>query len=76
VVLASFKSGPHKLYLGRFVWADMVLYYRDRRFEPLPWSFPDLRSNRHAPFFLEARGRYKALLRQWRAGHGPEDQAP
>lgn len=68
VVLASFKVGPQKLYLGQAVWADLVLYFRDGAYGPLPWTFPDLRDDTHASFFLAARRQYKALLRQARHG--------
>lgn len=70
VVLASFKHGPQKLYLGRQVWADMVLFYDHGAFAPLPWTFPDLKDGRHLPFFAKARQRYKALLRQRRGLSG------
>ncbi len=67
VVLASFKPGPQKLYLGESVWADMVLYYRDGALQPLLWTFPDLRESRHLQWFTRARARYKELLRHLRA---------
>ena len=63
LVLASFKPGPYKLYLGRGVWADLVLHYSDGAFRPLPWTFPDLREGRHQELFDSARRRYKELLR-------------
>lgn len=66
VVLASFKPGPQKLYLGVGVWADIVLCYDSGSYLPLRWTFPDLRGPEHAPFFAAARQRYKALLRAHR----------
>lgn len=63
VVLASFKAGPQKLYLGVGVWADIVLYFDSGAYVPLRWTFPDLRGPEHGPFFAAARQRYKALLR-------------
>jgi hypothetical protein len=66
VVLASFKPGPYKLYLGRAVWADTVLYFADGRFQPLPWTFPDLRHGPHVEFLTSCRSRYRQLLRSGR----------
>jgi hypothetical protein len=63
VVLASFKPGPQKLYLGSGVWADMVSFYTNRAFRPLLWTFPDLREGPHLELFAHARRRYKELLR-------------
>jgi hypothetical protein len=71
VVLASFKHGPQKLYLGSGVWADPVLYFRDGAYRELPWTFPDLRGGDHAAFFAAARELYKTLLRRQR-GRGPQ----
>ncbi|MBW2735755.1 MAG: DUF4416 family protein, partial [Deltaproteobacteria bacterium] len=51
VVLASFKHGPQKIYLGHKTWADMVLSFTKGAFSPLPWTFPDLKDGRHLPFF-------------------------
>ncbi|MDD3642248.1 MAG: DUF4416 family protein, partial [Candidatus Krumholzibacteria bacterium] len=39
LVLASFKEGPQKIYLGEGVWADPVLLFGDGAWRPLPWSF-------------------------------------
>lgn len=66
VVLASFKPGPQKLYLGEAVWADMVLFFTNGAFQHLLWTFPDLRTGAHLELFTRARGRYKHLLRQLR----------
>jgi hypothetical protein len=64
VILASFKSGPQKLYLGQGVWADLVLFFHDGAYGPLPWTFPDLRDDTHASFFRAARSTYKQLKRR------------
>lgn len=63
VVLASFKAGPQKLHLGDGIWADLVLYFSEGAYGPLPWTFPDLRKGEHHGFFVAARRRYKELLR-------------
>lgn len=47
LVLASFKPGPFKLYLGAGVWADMILGYSRGAFSPLPGAFPDFRDGRY-----------------------------
>ncbi|MBN2726321.1 DUF4416 family protein [Candidatus Mcinerneyibacteriota bacterium] len=41
VVLASFKEGGQKIYLGEEVWADMTLQFRKGEWIPFPWTFPD-----------------------------------
>ncbi len=44
VVLASFKQGPQKIYIGEGVYADPLMLYQHGAFTPLPWTFPDLKT--------------------------------
>jgi hypothetical protein len=64
VVLASFKRAPQKLYLGREIWADTLLFFQHGAFRPLPWTFPDLREGAHLDLLEQARKLYTATLRQ------------
>jgi hypothetical protein len=64
VVLASFKAGPQKLYCKSGIYADMVLYFSHGRFDPLPWTFPDLEGDTYGDLFVRARNAYKAALRR------------
>jgi len=59
VVLASFKEGPQKIYLGEGVYADPVLLYQNGAFESLPWSFPDFKAGTYAGDFTAIRRIYK-----------------
>lgn len=59
VVLASFKEGPQKIYLGDGVYADPVLLYQDGSFRTLPWTFPDLKEGVYMEDFTAIRKRYK-----------------
>lgn len=44
VVLASFKQGPQKIFIGDGVYADPVMLYQHGAFTSLPWTFPDFKS--------------------------------
>lgn len=68
VVLASWKEGLYKVYLGSGVWADPVAHYYEKEFHCEDWTFPDIRSKEHFSFFKEARGLYKKLMKQLRDG--------
>ncbi len=64
VVLASWKTGKHKIYLTRGVWADPVLIYETGAFHTQDWTFPDMRTKLSEAFFLEARRHFKKMMRQ------------
>jgi hypothetical protein len=59
VVLASFKEGPQKIYLGGGVYADPVLLFHDGAFEPLQWTFPDFRAGIYREDLRAVRALYK-----------------
>lgn len=63
VVLASFKEGPQKIYLGKGVYADMNLLYQNGGFTTLPWSFPDMKTGRYNNDFTAIRARYKEEMK-------------
>jgi hypothetical protein len=62
-VLASFKEGPQKIYLGRGVYADPVLMFEDGQWRVLPWSFPDFREGLYMEEFGEIRHIYREQRR-------------
>lgn len=64
VVLASFKRGPCKLYLGDGVYADLLLKYAGGRFDPMPWAFADFKDGRYGKHLLVIREKLKAELRK------------
>lgn len=70
VVLASFKEGPQKIYLGSGVYADTVLMFHDGAYGPLPWSFPDFRDGTYSEDFSVIRKLYSEALRRRSPGGG------
>ena len=63
-VLASFKEGPQKIYLGRGVYADPVLMFEDHEWRILPWSFPDFREK----LYMEEFGAIRRIYKEQRRG--------
>jgi hypothetical protein len=71
VVLASFKRGPLKLYVGNGVYADLLLKYAKGRFEPMPWSFADFKDGRYSRSLLAIREKLNAEMHKHGAAGSP-----
>ena len=66
LVLGSFKGASTKLYLGRGVFADMILQYAKGAFNPMPWAFENFKDGRYDKDLLAVREKYKAELKRCR----------
>ncbi len=55
LVLASTKDHAHRLYLARGIYAEVTLYYKDRRWQHREWTFPDYRRDDYQQFFSACR---------------------
>jgi hypothetical protein len=64
LVLASGKPGSRKFYIGRGVWADMILGYSNGACVPLPWTFPDFKEGRYDRVMGVIRQKLKAEMRR------------
>lgn len=62
VVLVTTKDYSHRLYLGRGIYGEVTLMYRRGEFEPLPWTYPDYRSEAYRRFFTDLRALYRRQL--------------
>lgn len=62
LVLASTKDFSHRIYLKKGIYAEVTLQYRNERYESLPWTFPDYRTQQYQQFFLKVRNLYKKKL--------------
>lgn len=63
LVLASTKDHAHRIYLQRGIYAEVTLFYRDRRWQAREWTFADYRREDYQQFFSQCRGRLRTLLR-------------
>jgi len=64
LVLASTKDHAHRIYLSEGIYAEVTLAYRQRRWQPLEWTYPDYRRDDYQQFFTECRERLLNCGRQ------------
>ncbi len=55
LVLASTKDHAHRIYLRDGIFAEVTLAYRQRRWQPLEWTYPDYRRDDFQQFFTRCR---------------------
>lgn len=63
LVLLTTKEYYHRLYLGKGIYAEVTLYYKDKFFRPFEWTYPDYRSREYLDFFNVVRERYFLQLK-------------
>jgi len=68
LVLASTKDHAHRMYLSRGIYAEVTLFYKDRRWQPRDWTFADYRRPDYQQFFSLCRA---YLRRREREGRRP-----
>ncbi len=60
LVLLSTKDYSHRVYIGNGIFAEVTLYYKDKRFNFWPWTYPDYKSAEYADVFGAIRSIYTA----------------
>lgn len=55
VVLATTKNYCHRIYLGKGIYGEVTLYYKDGAFLPTPFTYNDYKSKHYTNFFKHAR---------------------
>jgi hypothetical protein len=55
LVLASTKDHAHRLYLRDGIYAEITLTYRQRKWQPMEWTYPDYRRDDYQRFFTQCR---------------------
>jgi len=63
IVLGSLKYAGQKIHLGDGVYADLIARFRDGRYQPFEWTFPDFRDGRYDGELAAIRDEYRRQLR-------------
>ncbi len=63
LVLFSTKDYTHRLHLGRGIYGEATLFYKDNKFNPWPWTYPDYKSSEYLDIFESIRRSYKEKVK-------------
>ena len=63
VILASTKNFYHRIYLGKGIFGELTMHFKNNAYEFFPWTYPDYQSKAYQEFFLELRQIYRSKLR-------------
>ena len=59
LVLVSTKNFSHRVYLDKGIYGEVTLIYSGDNFQPLPYTFPDYKTEAYLTLFKEARRLFK-----------------
>jgi hypothetical protein len=58
LILASTKDFSHRIPIGRGIFAEITLIYKNKTYEPLEWTYPDYTTIPYHNFFKQVREAY------------------
>jgi hypothetical protein len=61
-ILASTKNYSHRIYIGKGIYAEVTLIYKNQKYLALEWTYPDYKEIKALDFFQKARGILKKRL--------------
>ncbi|MCX7726625.1 MAG: DUF4416 family protein [Chitinispirillaceae bacterium] len=62
-LLASVKEAGQKIYLDKGVYVDMCGRFKEGKYRPFEWTFPDFKDDRYSDELLEIRKRYMTQIK-------------
>ncbi|MDD5195116.1 MAG: DUF4416 family protein [Candidatus Omnitrophica bacterium] len=63
LVLTTTKDFCHRIYIGKGVWAEVTMQYRDGAFQNSPTTYPDYRTAQYKQIFLTMRDTYRQQIK-------------
>jgi hypothetical protein len=63
VILASTKNFYHRIYLGKGIFGEVTMHFKNNTYQFFPWTYPDYQSKDYQEFFLRTRQILRSQLR-------------
>ncbi len=74
-ILATTKNYAHRIYLRKGIYAEVTLIYQNKKFNNLPWTYPDYQKDFFHNFLLKVRKIYiEDLKKICYSKEGDEDE--
>jgi len=64
LILFSAKDYYHRVYIGKGIFAEATLQYKDKTYQSFEWSYPDYKSREYINCFNKIREDYLTQLRK------------
>ena len=64
VILLSTKDYYHRIYIGKGIYAELTIYYSNKKYNFLNWTYPDYRTENYINFFIKMREKYRQQIKQ------------
>ena len=61
VVLASTKNYSHRIYLGKGIYAELALLYKNHQFTAMPYTYNDYKDQTYLAMFMKVRNLLKKM---------------
>jgi hypothetical protein len=62
LVLATTKNYSHRIYIGRGIFGDVHMQYKNKSYHGQPWTYPDYITEQNIRFFNNVRTKYLKQL--------------
>lgn len=62
-ILATTKDGSHRIPLRAGIYGEVTLTFEHKQFRPMPWTYPDFRSEEYLAILKEIRNLYVTQLK-------------
>jgi hypothetical protein len=51
------------MYLGKGIYGELTMHFRNNAYQFFPWTYPDYQSREYLEFFVKVREIYRSQLR-------------
>lgn len=63
IILATTKNYSHRIYLGKGIYAEATLIYKNNTYTPFFYTYKDYRGKEYIDIFIKARNELKTILK-------------